>query len=66
MVGVDEGTVMSTGEKTKATTEQVVGKMVRKLAHAMGKDGTAAKGAALEARGKARAAKESAKDKFRH
>jgi uncharacterized protein YjbJ (UPF0337 family) len=56
---------MSAGEKAKATTEQVVGKAVRKLAHAMGKDTTAAKGAALEARGKARAAKEGVKDDFR-
>ncbi|MBX9427339.1 MULTISPECIES: hypothetical protein [Streptomyces] len=57
---------MSAKEKTKATTEQVVGKVVRKVAHAMGKDTTAAKGAALEARGKARATKESAKGGFRH
>ncbi|MFF9869697.1 MULTISPECIES: hypothetical protein [unclassified Streptomyces] len=57
---------MSAGEKAKATTEQVVGKAVRKLAHAMGKDTTAAKGAALEARGKARAIKEGARDGFRH
>ncbi|MFF8387014.1 hypothetical protein [Streptomyces kanasensis] len=57
---------MSTGEKAKATTEQVVGKAVRKLAHAMGQHTTAAKGAALEARGRARAAKEGAKDGFRH
>ncbi|MFH9590742.1 hypothetical protein ACH4LS_37100 [Streptomyces luteogriseus] len=57
---------MSTGEKAKATTEQVLGKAVRKLAHAMGKDTTAAKGAALEARGKARATKERGKGGFRH
>ncbi|MFJ8647480.1 hypothetical protein ACIRNI_15325 [Streptomyces sp. NPDC093546] len=57
---------MSAGQKAKGTTEQVVGKAVRKVAHAMGKDTTAAKGAALEARGKARAAKEGAKDGFRH
>jgi uncharacterized protein YjbJ (UPF0337 family) len=57
---------MSASEKAKATTEQVVGKAVRKMAHAMGKNTTAAKGAALEARGKARAAKEGTKDQFRH
>ncbi|MFF4249058.1 hypothetical protein ACFYY2_32000 [Streptomyces sp. NPDC001822] len=57
---------MSAGEKAKATTEQVVGKAVRKLAYAMGKNTTAVKGAALEARGKARATKEGAKDRFRH
>ncbi|MFI9155470.1 hypothetical protein [Streptomyces sp. NPDC053367] len=57
---------MSAGEKAKATTEQVVGKAVRKMAHAMGNDTTAAKGAALEARGKARAAKEGTKDHLRH
>ncbi|MDQ0792999.1 hypothetical protein [Streptomyces sp. B1I3] len=54
-----ERTDMSAGEKAKAKTEQVVGKAVRKVAHAMGDETTAAKGAALETRGKARDAKES-------
>ncbi|MEU6007228.1 MULTISPECIES: hypothetical protein [unclassified Streptomyces] len=49
---------MSAGEKARATTEQLVGKAVRKVAHALHNETTAAKGAALEARGKARAAKE--------
>ncbi|WP_175420730.1 hypothetical protein [Streptomyces griseus] len=49
---------MSAGEKAKAKTEQVVGKAVRKVAHAMGNETTAVKGAALETRGKARGAKE--------
>ncbi|MFI9150546.1 hypothetical protein [Streptomyces sp. NPDC053367] len=57
---------MSAREKVKAATEQVVGKAVRKVAYAMGKNTTAAKGAALEARGKARATKEGVKDRFRH
>ncbi|GGW25372.1 hypothetical protein [Streptomyces xantholiticus] len=57
---------MSTGEKAKAKAEQVLGKAVRKAAHAMGKDTTAAKGAALEARGRARATKEKSRDRFRH
>ncbi|BAC68667.1 MULTISPECIES: hypothetical protein [Streptomyces] len=57
---------MSAGEKAKAKAEQVVGKAVRKAAHAMGQETTAAKGAALEARGKARDTKERAKGSFRH
>ena len=41
---------MSAGEKSKAKNyEQIVGKAVRKVAHAVGDDTTAAKGAALEA-----------------
>ncbi|MBT2482375.1 hypothetical protein [Streptomyces sp. ISL-94] len=56
---------MSASEKAKAQIEQVAGKAVRKAAHAMGKDGLAAKGAALEARGKARHGKEKGKDRFR-
>ncbi|MFF4761672.1 hypothetical protein [Streptomyces sp. NPDC001292] len=52
---------MSAAEKARATTEQVVGKAVRKVAHALHNETTAAKGAALEARGKARAAKERSK-----
>lgn len=61
-----EGTDMSAGEKTKAKTEQIVGKAVRKVAHAVGNDTTAAKGAALEARGKGRETKEKSKDTFKH
>ncbi|MEU1599629.1 hypothetical protein ABZ468_44240 [Streptomyces sp. NPDC005708] len=57
---------MSTGEKAKAKAEQVVGKTVRKVAHAVHKETLAAKGAALEARGKMRGAKESTKDSFKH
>ncbi|MFE0633143.1 hypothetical protein ACFW3D_40205 [Streptomyces sp. NPDC058864] len=57
---------MSAGEKTKAKMEQVVGKTVRKAAHAMHKEKLAAKGAALETRGKMRGAKESTKDVFKH
>ncbi|MGW0789344.1 hypothetical protein ACWD04_14060 [Streptomyces sp. NPDC002911] len=61
-----ERTDMSAGEKTKAKTEQIVGKAVRKVAHAVGNDTTAAKGAALEARGKGRETKEKSKDTFKH
>ncbi|MFJ5774901.1 hypothetical protein [Streptomyces sp. NPDC093094] len=56
---------MSTGEKVKAKAEQVAGKTVRKAAHAMHKETLAAKGAALETRGRLRGAKEKAKDSFR-
>jgi uncharacterized protein YjbJ (UPF0337 family) len=56
---------MSAGEKAKAKAEQVVGMAVRKAAHAMGKETTAAKGAALETRGKARDSKEKSKHGFR-
>ena len=34
---------MSAGEKSKAKTEQIVGKAVRKVAHAVGDDTTAAR-----------------------
>lgn len=57
---------MSAGEKAKATAEQMVGKAVRKVAHAVGSRMTEAKGAALQARGEARAAKERSKDAFKH
>ncbi|MFD3451995.1 hypothetical protein ACFWVC_07410 [Streptomyces sp. NPDC058691] len=57
---------MSAGEKVKAQAEQVVGKIVRKGAHAMHKNTLASKGAALEARGRMRSAKEGAKDTFKH
>ncbi len=53
---------MSAGEKAKAKAEQAVGKAVRKVAHSVGDETTAAKGAALETRGKGRAAKEKSKD----
>ncbi|MFD5526623.1 hypothetical protein [Streptomyces virginiae] len=53
------------GEKAKAEMEQVAGKAVRKAAHAMGKETLAAKGAALEARGKARSVEEKGKDTLR-
>ncbi|MFJ6783125.1 hypothetical protein [Streptomyces yangpuensis] len=53
---------MSASEKAKAGIEQVAGKVVRKTAHAMGKETLAAKGAALEARGRARQLKEKGKD----
>ncbi|MGW6356612.1 hypothetical protein ACWFR5_15770 [Streptomyces sp. NPDC055092] len=52
---------MSAGEKAKAKAEQVVGKTVRKAAHAVHKQTLEAKGAALEARGMMRGAKERAK-----
>ncbi|MFJ9809181.1 hypothetical protein ACIRTB_13230 [Streptomyces sp. NPDC101158] len=57
---------MSTTEKWKASAEQIVGKAVRKTAHALGKEKTALKGAGLEARGKARHLKEKTKDAFKH
>jgi uncharacterized protein YjbJ (UPF0337 family) len=56
---------MSTGEKIKARAEQVAGRVVRKAAHAIHKDTLAAKGAALETRGKMRGAKEGPKDSFK-
>ncbi|WP_179120022.1 hypothetical protein [Streptomyces tsukubensis] len=56
---------MSAAEKAKGKTEQAAGKVVKKAAHALGDETTAAKGAALETRGKAREAKESGKDTFK-
>ncbi|MCX5232757.1 hypothetical protein ABZY16_16410 [Streptomyces sp. NPDC006553] len=56
---------MSASEKVKAKAEQVIGKAVRKAAHALGNETTAAKGAALEARGKGRGVKEKGKDAFK-
>ncbi|WP_392895623.1 hypothetical protein [Streptomyces sp. LN699] len=56
---------MSAREKAKATVEQVVGRAVRRIALAIGHRTTAAKGAALEARGKARRIKEKGKDKLK-
>ncbi|MEX0171136.1 hypothetical protein [Streptomyces sp. LMG1-1-1.1] len=55
---------MSTWEKTKAQMEVVAGGAVRKSAHAMGNEKLAAKGGALQARGKARRLKEKGKEKF--
>ncbi|WP_199844615.1 hypothetical protein [Streptomyces sp. DSM 15324] len=49
---------MTAGERVKAKAEQVVGKTVRKAARALHKNTLAAKGAALEARGKMRAEKQ--------
>ncbi|MEU9647074.1 hypothetical protein [Streptomyces sp. NPDC048188] len=56
---------MSAGQKAKAKTEKIVGKAVGKTAHAVGDDTTAAKGAALQARGEARDAKEKSKGKLK-
>ncbi|WP_411103027.1 hypothetical protein [Streptomyces sp. cmx-4-9] len=56
---------MSAREKAKAQIEQVSGKVVRKAAWAVGRKRLAAKGAALEARGKARRLKERGKDVLR-
>ncbi|MGW2786702.1 hypothetical protein ACWC3X_36740 [Streptomyces populi] len=55
---------MSAGERARAKAEQVVGKTVRKTAHALHKETLAAKGAALEARGRLRGTKERTKDTF--
>ncbi|MFE5792663.1 hypothetical protein ACFQ8C_08795 [Streptomyces sp. NPDC056503] len=55
---------MSTWEKAKAQMEETGGKALRKSAHAMGNEKLAAKGGALEARGKARHLKERAKGKL--
>ncbi|MEU7075161.1 hypothetical protein AB0B30_19280 [Streptomyces narbonensis] len=55
---------MSTWEKAKAQMEVTAGKAVMKSAHAMGKEKLAAKGGALQARGKARNLKEQGKDKL--
>lgn len=63
---VRERTEMSAKEKAKARIEQIMGKVVRRTAHASGDDTTAAKGAALQARGKARQIKEKGKDFFKH
>ncbi len=49
----------------KAAAEQVVGRTMKKTAHVMGNKTKQAKGAALEARGKARRLKEKGKDKFK-
>ncbi|MCX5079155.1 hypothetical protein ACWGCI_10805 [Streptomyces sp. NPDC054949] len=56
---------MSAREKAKATVERIVGRAVRKVALAIGHRTTAAKGAALEVRGKARRIKEKGKDQLR-
>lgn len=57
--------MMSASEKVKAAVEQFVGHAVYRVARAKGHWTTAAKGAALEARGKVRHLKEKSKDKFR-
>lgn len=57
---------MSAGERAKARAEQIVGKTVRKAAHAVHKEALAAKGAALETRGRMRATKEQTKGFFKH
>ncbi|MEU1409383.1 hypothetical protein ABZ471_45405 [Streptomyces sp. NPDC005728] len=49
---------MSAGEKAKAKAEQIVGKTLRKAAHAVHKD-------ALEAQGKMGDAKERTKNSFK-
>ncbi|MFJ7963666.1 hypothetical protein [Streptomyces sp. NPDC096324] len=56
---------MSAGERARAKAEQIVGRTVRKAAHAMHKETLAAKGAALETRGRMRGAKEQAKGAFK-
>ncbi|WP_406109262.1 hypothetical protein OG698_41105 [Streptomyces sp. NBC_01003] len=56
---------MTAGERAKAKAEQVVGKTLRKAAHAAHKETLAAKGAALEARGMMRGAKENSKGVFK-
>ncbi|MFF5146102.1 hypothetical protein ACFY6U_41370 [Streptomyces sp. NPDC013157] len=56
---------MSAGERARAKAEQIVGKTVRKAAHAAHKETLAAKGAALETRGKMRGAKEQARGSFK-
>lgn len=56
---------MTAGERAKAKAEQVVGKTLRKAAHAAHKETLAAKGAALEARGRMRGAKEHSKASFK-
>ncbi|MFC8508056.1 hypothetical protein ACFU3J_18445 [Streptomyces sp. NPDC057411] len=55
---------MGTWQKAKAQMEEAGGKAVRKSAHAMRNEKLAAKGGALEARGKARHLKEQAKDRL--
>ncbi|MGW7822928.1 hypothetical protein ACWGLF_33520 [Streptomyces puniciscabiei] len=57
---------MSAGERAKAKAEQIIGKTVRKAAHAVHKETLAAKGAALESRGRMRDAKERTKGSVKH
>ncbi|MFJ8659698.1 hypothetical protein [Streptomyces sp. NPDC093795] len=56
---------MNASEKVKAKAEQVIGKAVRTVAHALGNETTAAKGAALEGRGRGRGLKEKGKGFFK-
>ncbi|MGW7030479.1 hypothetical protein ACWGFX_25370 [Streptomyces xanthophaeus] len=60
-----QGAKMGAKEKMKAATEQVFGRAVKKTGQASGHKTTAAKGTALEARGKARNLKEETKDRFK-
>ncbi|MFG3042229.1 hypothetical protein ACGFYZ_35570 [Streptomyces sp. NPDC048330] len=53
---------MTTWEKTKGHMEEVAGSAIRKSAHAVGNEKLAAKGGALQMRGKARRLKEEGKD----
>ncbi|MEV4196506.1 CsbD family protein [Streptomyces toxytricini] len=62
----EKGAGMSAREKMKAKTEQVVGKAMRKVGHALGDRSTTMKGGALQLRGKARLAREKGKDALRH
>ncbi|MEU8465668.1 hypothetical protein [Streptomyces sp. NPDC029003] len=55
---------MKGSEKTKARLEQFAGRMVRKAAPLVGEKIVAAKGLAMEVRGKARLMKVSVKDRF--
>ncbi|MEU6948451.1 hypothetical protein ABZ957_24970 [Streptomyces sp. NPDC046316] len=56
---------MSAKEKAKAKAEQMIGKAMRKTSRVHGDKTTAAKGTALESRGKARETKEKGKDAFK-
>ncbi|MFF7296153.1 hypothetical protein [Streptomyces sp. NPDC008265] len=55
---------MSRRGKAKAHLEQFAGRVVRRAAPVVGKQVVAAKGAAMEVRGKARLLKERGKDRF--
>ncbi|MFD9572471.1 hypothetical protein ACFWBI_21775 [Streptomyces sp. NPDC059982] len=55
---------MTGSEKTKARLELFAGKVVRKAAPVVGEKVVAAKGRAMEVRGKARLMKASVKDRF--
>ncbi|MBB4986777.1 MULTISPECIES: hypothetical protein [Streptomyces] len=55
---------MSTWERTKGQMEEVAGSAIRKSAHALGNEKLAAKGGALQMRGKARRLKEKGKERL--